>query len=362
MFVQHGACGVRSLAPSFSNGWPNNMFENQNTSADAPGGVYGAQINAALITEQRLKMLSCGYGGILPLNGKAVTINAWSARGDATEHEVKGWERVRPAETNTGLLTRNHPTFDIDILSNSEAAQAVEELLAEELSDRGRVMVRTGLAPKRAILCRTTEPFKKITVTLDTYSTHPETGEIKHDAIEVLGDGQQIVCLGVHPDTGRPYEWSSGAPTYVQASDLPLVTEADARRILDKIVVMLGERFGINVHTAAKTPRIAAPAADAKTTDVATRYGAKSLGSACENIVNAKGGSQEGTLNEECYGVGQLVGGGELPEAEALSALHVAAAKIPDYDPKNPWKAGELARKVERSFGSTFARLDESLP
>jgi hypothetical protein len=92
------------------------------------------------------------------------------------------------------------------------------------------------------------------------------------------------------------------------------------------------------------------PMAEAKTTDTATAYGAAALESACETIVNAGSGSQEATLNTQCYGIGQLVAGGELPEAEALSALRAAAANIPDYDPKNPWKAASLTMKVERSF------------
>jgi hypothetical protein len=241
------------------------MPPNSNASHETPGGVNVGPINAAIITEQRLKMRALGYNP-MPVKGKAPS-GGWEKLFDATEHEIPGWARMRPAETNTGALTRNHPAFDIDIFSSSEAAQAVENLLAEELSDRGRVMVRTGLAPKRAVLCRTTEPFKKIKVELDSFFTDPVTGEVKYDAIEVLGDGQQIVCLGVHPDTGRPFEWSSGAPTYVKASDLPLITEADARAIVDKIIVMLGERFGINVHTPAKaTTRPEMSAADAKTT------------------------------------------------------------------------------------------------
>ena len=134
------------------------------------------------------------------------------------------------------------------------------------------------------------------------------------------------------------------------ASDLPLITEADAREIVDKIVAMLGERFGINVLTPVMAARPDTPVAEAKTTSTATEWGAAALRSACEMIVNAPCGEQDATRNRQCYGIGQLVAGGELPEGEALSALREAAARIPDYDPKNPWKAGELARKVERSF------------
>ena len=164
-----------------------------------------------LITDQRLAMRAHGYSP-LPLNGKAPKLPSWQNADDATDHQIEAWARVRPAETNTGLLTRNHPAFDVDVLSNAEAAQAVADLIAEELRDRGKLMVRFGRKPKRAIICRTIEPFKKIKVELDSFFTDPETGDIKHDAIEILGDGQQIACFGIHPDTEQPYEWVGGSP------------------------------------------------------------------------------------------------------------------------------------------------------
>ena len=303
-----------------------------------------------LITDQRLKMRALGYSP-LPLNGKAPQIPSWPNLGDSTDHQIEAWERVRPAETNTGLLTRNNPAFDIDILSNAEVADAVADLIEAELAAiGGRVMVRFGRKPKRAIVCRTDAPFKKIRVEFDSSFTDPETGEIKYDAIEVLGDGQQLACFGKHPDTGQPYEWVGGSPAYAPASDLPLITEADARAIVDKAVAMLAERFSINVRTPVKAARADTPVAKAKTTDAATAWGVAALRSACEMIVNAGSGSQETTLNGQCYGIGQLVGGGELPEGEALDELLGAAEKIPDYDPKNPWDPAKLAEKVKKAF------------
>ena len=302
-----------------------------------------------LITDQRLAMRAHGYSP-LPLNGKAPKLTSWPNLGDATDHQIEAWERARPAETNTGLLTRNNPAFDIDILSNADAAQAVADLIAEELRARGRIMVRFGRKPKRAVVCRTDAPFKKIKVEFDSSFTDPETGEIKHDAIEVLGDGQQLAALGEHPDTGDQYEWVGGSPVYVPASDLPLITEADALAVVDKAIALLAARFGINVRTPVKAARADTPVAEAKTTDTSTAWGAAALRSACDMIVNAGSGSQESTLNDQCYGIGQLVAGGELPEGEALDELLGAAEKIPDYDPKNPWGDAELAEKVKRAF------------
>jgi Protein of unknown function (DUF3987)/Bifunctional DNA primase/polymerase, N-terminal len=305
-------------------------------------------------------MRAHGYSP-LPLNGKAPKIDSWQRLIDATEHEISSWARVRPAETNTGLLTRNNPAFDIDILSSADVADAAAGVIEAELRARGKIINRFGKRPKRAILCRTTEPFKKIKVELDSFFTDPETGEIKYDAIEILGDGQQIVCFGEHPNTKQPYEWADGSPANVPTSDLPLITESDARAIIDKTVATLAGGFGINVRTAATKGRVAAPVAEAKTTDVATAYGAKALASACENIVNAVS-NQDDTRNRECYGIGQLVGAGKLPEAEALSALQDAAAKMPDLDPAKPWNRRLLAKRVEDSFAQGRASPRAAAP
>ena len=52
--------------------------------------------------------------------------------------------------------------------------------------------------------------------------------------VEVLCSGQQIVILGTHPDTGKPYSWHGGEPGDVARADLPELTEAVAREFVTK--------------------------------------------------------------------------------------------------------------------------------
>ena len=61
----------------------------------------------------------------------------------------------------------------------------------------GTSAVRTGLAPKRALLFRTDTPFKK----LDATYTSPDGRTHK---VEILGWGQQIVVDGIHPTRESP--------------------------------------------------------------------------------------------------------------------------------------------------------------
>ena len=171
-------------------------------------------------TELRLAMLANGYQP-LPAQGKRVLLEGWSTKATVASSEVSAWGTEHPQWNNTGTLTAHTPTIDGDI-RDPAAAEAFEELVRDWLDERGRILVRIGDAPKRAILCRTAQPFAKIKVDLvaPSGSTHK---------IEILGDGQQLVVAGIHPDTRKPYSWHGGEPWTVQWSELPEITEAEAQ-------------------------------------------------------------------------------------------------------------------------------------
>jgi hypothetical protein len=86
------------------------------------------------------------------------------AHGDLARHD-HALEQVWPDAINTGALTRNTPTLDLDIM-HEPAAVAVEEFIGEYFEERGPILVRFGKAPKRAILFPTDTPFRKITAPL----------------------------------------------------------------------------------------------------------------------------------------------------------------------------------------------------
>ena len=83
-------------------------------------------------------------------NNKTKGFPGWQKLNGITTEEVTNWGVTWPDATNTGALTRLTPTLDADILV-PEAADAVEALARERFAQRGRFMVRTGKAPKRAI-------------------------------------------------------------------------------------------------------------------------------------------------------------------------------------------------------------------
>jgi hypothetical protein len=187
-------------------------------------------------TDVRLCLLHGGFVP-LPLIGKNPDVNGkgWQKRLETNEAEIELWARTWPYADNTGVLAISTPGLDIDIL-DAEAADAVEALAREHFEERGNILVRVGRPPKRLIPLRTDEAFKKMRRCL----LAPNGQEHK---IEILGDGQQWVAHGIHPDTGAFYGWHGGELTATQREDLPYVRGEDMEVFVDAAVQLLVEQF-----------------------------------------------------------------------------------------------------------------------
>jgi hypothetical protein len=79
-------------------------------------------------------------------------------------------------------------------------------------------------------------------------------------------------------------------------------------------------------------------------------YAEAALEDACRRIIAAPAGEQEMTLNREAFATGTLAGAGAIPIDFARPVLVCAASRIPTYDPRRPWRPGEIERKVEHAF------------
>jgi hypothetical protein len=103
------------------------------------------------------------------------------------------------------------------------------------------------------------------------------------------------------------------------------------------------------------TPAVAPPATGAAPayrppTGEISPYGASAINGAVSAIYGAPEGQQSTTLNREAFGIGGLVGGGQLPERIAFDALMQAAFAMPSYDRRRPWRRADLERNVKASF------------
>jgi hypothetical protein len=183
----------------------------------------------------------------------------WQKLTDSTREDIVGWTTQRRHETNTGVLTKRTPAFDIDI-PDQAAADAIEQLVRDRYADCGVLLSRVGKAPKRAIPFRTDTPFKKITAFL----VAPGPGGEIH-RLEFLGDGQQFIADGIHPDTRRPYSWFGGELGAVGRDSLPCIDETEAHQLVDDAVELLVAEHGYRLKdkdtaTAARQRRPSAAA------------------------------------------------------------------------------------------------------
>src|SRR5262249_16774681 len=151
------------------------------------------------ITALRLQVRKNGFNPI-PVEDKGPRMKGWPKKLDVTEEEIRRWAKTYPRAQNTGVIAKFTPGLDIDITIEA-AAQAAEDRAREFLEEHGDIYVRFGNPPKRLVLLRTDEPFKKLYRAFKA----PDSSEQK---LEMLCDGQQYVVAGTHPKTGRSYALS----------------------------------------------------------------------------------------------------------------------------------------------------------
>jgi putative DNA primase/helicase len=168
----------------------------------------------------------------------AATVLGWIKR-----EEKRRGEDARPY--GCGILTTHTPAFDIDV-RHPEAAQEIHDLALRMF---GVLPVRYGSPPKRLLLGRTDDPFKKIET--------PEyviPGYEGIHQIEILGDGQQFVAFAMHPGTGNPYRWDGPSPLDVPVSELPLITRERAEQFKNEAEAII-IRHGGQLAGKAQAPK-----------------------------------------------------------------------------------------------------------
>jgi hypothetical protein len=148
----------------------------------------------------------------------------------------------RYAACGVGVLTARTPGIDIDV-QHQELADAVDRMVVAEIGDGP---VRYGQAPKRLRPYRTYAPYGKLSTR--GYRLPGDAPNAKQHKVEILGDGQQFVAYGIHPDTGLPYCWPFDSLLDLERDDLPELSAETAARIVAKAETMLA-RLGTVVST-----------------------------------------------------------------------------------------------------------------
>lgn len=161
------------------------------------------------------RLLDNGYEPLPILPGeKRPAPSRWTSV-DLTPACIDNWLGIFP-DHGVGLRTGRLVGLDIDELDPDLAHAA--QVLAERRF--GETLVRVGQWPKRLLLYRTDQPFRKL----------------KAGKVEILGLGQQFVAFGLHKATGQPYYWPAGeTPMEVDLTDLPSIDQGNAVAFLAEI-------------------------------------------------------------------------------------------------------------------------------
>jgi hypothetical protein len=181
----------------------------------------------------RRALLANGYEPI-PISGKRPLWEGWRD-GPITADRLEAIEREHADHANTGLRCGRLAVVDVDIRDPDHVAAAVEAINAT----MGETMVQR-IGSKGVALCYfNPEPIAKISVN----GKAPNAKKASR-LIEFLGEGQQVAAFGIHPDTGKPYEWPNDAfgcdPLGTPLADLPKVSPSKLRdaaaALADKLV------------------------------------------------------------------------------------------------------------------------------
>ena len=158
-----------------------------------------------------------------PKAGKRPAFEDWQ-KIENTRSQINGFVK-KYATSGIGILTKHTPAVDIDVYDKD----GVKHMMAVVEKKIGAGPVRVGRQPKKLVLCHTSEPFKKV----KSATWEDDFGQ-RH-AVEILGDGQQFVAFGIHPDTRKEYTWiTEDTPVNCAAAlDLPEITLEIARDIAD---------------------------------------------------------------------------------------------------------------------------------
>lgn len=170
------------------------------------------------------KLVEQGYT-VVPIQAgkKAPGFDGWQ-KSRATKAQIEDWLKSGHKWSGLGIITKSTPAIDIDV-RDEEIALKVEQWVRDNIGD---APLRIGRAPKRLMVFRTDEPFRKLRST-----KYKDDWGDEHQ-IEILGDGQQFVAYHKHPDTGKPYTWPNGEnPTNTRAADLPTLTVEQAESLIE---------------------------------------------------------------------------------------------------------------------------------
>jgi putative DNA primase/helicase len=177
------------------------------------------------------RLIELGYEPMACI-GKRPVADRWQQRPNTPE-AIAAEGAAHPYASNTGLRTGHLVGVDID-LREAKHAEAIIRLAYDVLG----VTDMERIGSKGAMLCyRNETPIGKLII-----KGLPPVGK-ETTLLEILGTGQQFVAYGIHPDTGKAYEWPNAAvwsePLKRPWGDLVETTPDKLREFTQRAAAML---------------------------------------------------------------------------------------------------------------------------
>ncbi len=186
----------------------------------------------------RNTLLHNGYRP-LPLIDKGIRIKGWSR--DTIDEDWLAKYNRSASFANTGIRCDDLVAFDIDVL-DEDLADLIEQTVESICGPTD--LCRFGKYPKRLLLYRI-DPADGL--------RSQRTGKYGGHQIELLTTaGRQFAAYGIHPGTGKPYEWDSLDPLSVKYDEIPEVDAEIAQRCMDECEREL-ENTGLTKTSAGST-------------------------------------------------------------------------------------------------------------
>ena len=159
--------------------------------------------------------------------GKNPIENGWTRKIVTAED----CENDNAADRSVGIICgEDVMCVDVDIYEHELA----DEIMAviKGLHPDCIIPTRYGARPKFAMLFRNVD---NLAPTRSPLYTKGEGDEKVTAQIEFRGKNQQFVAFGIHPGTGKEYEWENGSPEFLPVDDLPPLTKDDFEKIVQEI-------------------------------------------------------------------------------------------------------------------------------
>lgn len=152
-----------------------------------------------------------------------------------------GW--TRKIVTAEDCENDNAADRSVGIICGEDVMCVDADIYEHELADRIMAVIkglhpdciiptRYGARPKFAMLFRNVD---NLSPTRSPMYTKGEGDERVTAQIELRGKNQQFVAFGIHPATGKEYEWENGSPEFLPVEDLPPLTKDDFEKIVQEI-------------------------------------------------------------------------------------------------------------------------------